>query len=86
MRAGTMATGVVAMVGSESMIFGVLVLAIAEAGVFVIVLLRCFGLGKMEAETQNSIDCKAHDHADSDLYANNACHYVPINLFGDEQR
>ena len=62
----------------------------AEAGVDGLilpdVLLRCFGLGKMEAETQNSIDCKAHDHADSDLYANNACHYVPINLFGDEQR
>ena len=74
------------MVGAESVFLDMRMLAIAGMGMFVSMLLRCFGLGKVKAKTQNSVDCEAHDHADDDFHANDACHYAPINLFGDEQR
>ena len=51
MRAGAMTAGVVTMVGAESVFLDMLMLAIAGMGMFVSMLLRCFGLGKVKAKT-----------------------------------
>ena len=46
-----MTAGVVAMIGAESMLLDMLMFAIAGMGMFVNMLLRCFGLGKVKTKT-----------------------------------